>query len=96
MDDSNKPVAAVIYVSDNCLGTQHSALWPRRRVVMQRQTNCLQIAHPPGTAQGATRRHFAIRSQGRARSARYKDGSSGGAASVIYKPTSDEITLKAR
>ena len=31
-------LAAVIYVSDNCLGTQHSALWPRRRVVMQRQT----------------------------------------------------------
>ena len=36
-------LAAVIYVSDNCLGTQHSALWPRRRVVLQRQTNCLQI-----------------------------------------------------
>jgi len=47
-------LAAVIYVSDNCLGTQHSALWPRRRVVLQRQTNCLQIAHP-GTAQGTTR-----------------------------------------
>ena len=32
-------LAVVIYVSDNCLGThQHSALWPRSRVVMQRQT----------------------------------------------------------
>ena len=39
-------LAAVIYVSDNCLCTQHSALWSRRRVIMQRQTNCLQIAHP--------------------------------------------------
>jgi len=34
------------------------------------------------TAQAATCRNFAIRSQGRARSARYKDGSSGGAAST--------------
>ena len=40
-------LAAVIYVSDNCLGTQHSALWPRRRVVMQRQTKLsADIAHP--------------------------------------------------
>ena len=64
MDDSNKPVAAVIYVSDNCLGTQHSALWPRRRVVMQRQTNCLQIAHPP--AQHKERHVVTLRYEARA------------------------------
>ena len=75
--------AAVIYVSDNCLGTQHSAVWPRRRVVLQRQTQIVRrYSTPPAcTAQAATRRHFAIRSQRRARSARYKDGSSGRAAS---------------
>ena len=35
-------LAAVIYVLDNCLGTQHSALWLRRRVVMQRQTQIVR------------------------------------------------------
>jgi len=92
-DDSNRstggrfrpqawlPLSAV---SDNCLGThQQSAVWPRRRVVLQRQTQivCRYSTPPACTAQAATRRHFAIRSQRRARSARYKDGSSGGAAS---------------
>jgi len=49
---------------------------------MQRRQIVRRYSTPPVcTAQGATRRHFAIRSQGRARSARYKDGSSGGAAS---------------
>ena len=91
MDDSNRstggrfrpqawpPLSAV---SDNWLGTQHSAVWPRRRVVvLQRQTQivCRYSTTPACTAQAATRRHFAIRSQRRARSARYKDGSSGGA-----------------
>ena len=90
MDDSNgrfqpqawPPLSAV---SHNCLGTQHSAVWPRRRVVLQRQTQivCRYSAPPACTAQAATRRHFAIRSQRRARSARYKDGSSGGAASIV-------------
>ena len=63
-------------VSDNCLGTQHAAVWPRRRVVLQRQTQIVRrySTHPACTAQAATRRHFAIRSQGRVRSARYKDG----------------------
>ena len=92
-DDSNRstggrfrpqawpPLSAV---SDNCLCTQHSAVWPRRRVVLQRQTQivCRYSTPPACTAQAATRRHFAIRSQRRARSARYKDGSSGGAAST--------------
>jgi len=97
MDDSNRspggrfwpqawpPLSAV---SDNCLGTQHSAVWPRRRVVLQqRQTQIVRrYSTPPAcTAQAATRRHFAIQSQGRARSARYKDGSSGGAASTTFR-----------
>jgi len=75
-------LAAVIYISDNCLDThQHSALWPRRRVVMQLQTQIVcRYSTPPAQHK---ERHVvtAIRSQGRARSARYKDGSSGGAAS---------------
>ena len=49
-----------------------------------RQIVCRYSTPPARTAQGATRRHFAIRSQGRVRSARYKDGSSGGAASYYY------------
>ena len=95
MDDSNRstggrfrpqawpPLSAV---SDNCLGTQHSALWPLRRVVLQRQTQivCRYSTPLACTAQAATRRHFVIRSQRRARSTRYKDGSSGGAASLLY------------
>ena len=40
-------LAAVIYVSDNCLGTQHSALWPRRRVVIQRQIIVCRYSTPP-------------------------------------------------
>jgi len=74
-------------VSDNCLGTQRSALWPQRRVVVQRQTQivCRYSTPPACTAQAATRRQFEIRSQRRARSVRYKDGSSGGAASCFLK-----------
>jgi len=94
MDDSNRSTGGRFWpqaypplsaVSDNCLGTQHSALWPRRRVVLQRHTQivCRYSTPPARTAQAATRRHFAIRSQRRAQSARYKDGSSGGAASII-------------
>ena len=81
MDDSNRstggrfrpqawpPLSAV---SDNCLGTQHSALWPRRRVVLQLQTQiiCRYSTPPARTAQAVTRRHFAIRSQRRARDIR--------------------------
>jgi len=75
-------------VSHNCLGTQHSALWPRRRVVLQRQTQIVcRYSTPPAQH---NERHVvtAIRShssQGRARSARYKDGSSGGAASLLLR-----------
>ena len=78
--------------SDNCLGTQHSALWPRRRVVLRRQTQIVRrySTTPACTAQAATRRHFAIRSQRRARSARYKDGSSGGAASKYQRTEGKE------
>ena len=41
-------LAAVIYVSDNCLGTQHSALWPRRKVVLQQQSQIVcRYSTPP-------------------------------------------------
>jgi len=72
-------LSAVIYVSDNSnlpCGRDAGSSCNGRQIVCRYSTPPAQ--HKP---QGATHRHFAIRSQGRARSARYKDGSSGGAAS---------------
>ena len=68
-------LAAVIYVSDNCLGTQHSAVWPRRRVVLQRQTQivCRYSTPPACTAQAATR-HLALHDESERERGRSSDG----------------------
>jgi len=58
-------LAAVIYVSDNCLGTQHSALWPRRSVVLQRQSQIVcRYSTPP--AQHKERHVVTLRYEARA------------------------------
>ena len=67
-------------------------LWPSVEKYWPGSTSakCASMGpYPLLTTQGAKRRDFAIRSQGRARSAIYKDGSSGGAASVIYITSHD-------
>ena len=78
-------LAAVIYVSTYL--SRHPALCPV--AATQGRPATADKLSADSTPRHSTRNdtcHFAIRSQGRTRSARYKDGSSGGAASKTNKP----------